>query len=111
MNDVARGAYNTNSQIKFKTTMVNSGLFDYSDAHILVKGTITIIRQGADTAAIALDKDNKKVIFKNCAPFTDEIRKINNTYVDNTKDFDVVMSMYNLIEYNNNYEKISGGVQ
>ena len=49
----------------------------------------------------------KKIIFKNCAPFTNCISKINNSNVDNAKDIDIVMSMYNLIEYNDNYSKTS----
>ena len=49
----------------------------------------------------------KKIIFKNCAPFTNCISKINNSKVDNAKDIDIVMSMYNLIEYNDNYSKTS----
>ena len=53
---------------------------------------------------------NKKVIFKNCAPFTDCISKINNTQVDNAKDIDIVMPMYNLIEYSDNYSKTSGSL-
>ena len=52
----------------------------------------------------------KKVIFKNCAPFTDCISKINNTQVDNAKDIDIVMPMYNLIEYSDNYSKTSGSL-
>ena len=51
----------------------------------------------------------KKVIFKNCAPFTDCISKINNTQVDNAKDIDIVMPMYNLIEYSNNHSKKAYG--
>ena len=47
------------------------------------------------------------MIFKNCAPFTDCMREINNTQVDNAKDIDVVMPMNNLIEYSNNYLKTS----
>ena len=50
----------------------------------------------------------KKVIFKNCAPFTDCISNTNNTQVDNAKDIDMVMPMYNLIEYSDNYSKTSG---
>ena len=56
------------------------------------------------------NNSNKKVIFKNCAPFTDCISKINNTQVDNAKDIDIVMPMYNLIEYSNNYSKKSGSL-
>ena len=91
INDESRGAYNINSQIKFKTTVLKSGSCDYSDAHILVKGTITV----NNTAAADADANNtnKKVIFKNCAPFTNCISKINNTQVDNAKDIDIVMPM------------------
>ena len=66
--DESRGAYNAASQIKFKTTMLKSSLCDYSDAYILVKGTISI-NTTAPTGAAA-NNVNKKVIFKNCAPFT-----------------------------------------
>ena len=88
--------YSVNSQIKFKTTMLKSSLCDYSDAYILVKGTITV----NDTAAADANANNtnKKVIFKNFAPFTNCISEINNTQVDNAKDIDIVMPIYNSIE-------------
>ena len=103
INDESRRAYNVNSQIKFKTTMLKSSLCDYSDAYILVKGTISV----NDTAAAdaAANNYDKKVIFKNCAPFTNCISEINNTQIDNAKDIDIVMSMHKLIEYIDNYEK------
>ena len=103
INDESRGTCNTNSQIKFKTTMLKSSLCDYSDAYILVKGTITV----NNTAAADADANNtnKKVIFKNCAPFINCIREINNTQVDNAKEIDIVICMYNLIEYSDNYLK------
>ena len=85
--------------------MLRSSLCDYSDAYILVSGTITITGAGADDAAKRLDERNKGVIFKNCAPFTDCISEINNTQIDNAKYIDVVMPMYNLIEYSDNYSK------
>ena len=50
------------------------------------------------------------MILKSCAPFVDCIREINNTQVDNAKDFDVVMPMYNLLEYNNDCSKMSGSL-
>ena len=103
MNDESRGAYNANSQIKFKTTMLKSSLCDYSDAYILVKGTITVNNTAAQGAAA--NNTNKKVIFKNCAPFTNCISEINNTQIDNAQDIDIVMPMYNLIEYSDNYAK------
>ena len=67
VNDESRGTYNFNSQIKFKTSMLKSSFCDYSDAYILVKGTITV----NNTAAACADANNtnKKVILKNCAPF------------------------------------------
>ena len=110
INDESRGTYNVNSQIKFKTTMLKSSLCDYSDAYILVKGTITIDGAGADAAARQADERDKGVIFKNCAPFTNCISEINNTQVDNAKDIDIVMHMYKLIEYSNNYAKTSGSL-
>ena len=107
INDESRGGYNVNSQIKSKTTMINSSLYDYSDAYILAKGTVTVNNTGTPATP---NNRNKKVIFKNCAQFTNCISEINNTQVDNTKDIDIVMSMYNLIEYSNNYSKISGSL-
>ena len=103
INDESRGAYNVNSQIKFKTTMLKSSLCDYSDAYIFVKGTISANNTAA--AGAAANNINRKVIFKNCAPFTNCISEINNTQVDNAKDIDIVMPMYNLIEYSDNYAK------
>ena len=101
----SRRTCSTNSQIKFKTTMLKSSLCDYSDAYIFVKGTIT----ANNTAAVDPDANNanKKVIFKNCFPFTNCISEINNTRVDNAKDIDIVLLMYHLIEYSDNYSKTS----
>ena len=101
INDEARGTYSPNKQIKFKTSMLRSSLCDYSDAYILVKGNITV----NNTAAAANDT-NKKVIFKNCAPFTNCISKINNTQIDNAEYIDIVMPMYNLLEYSDNYSNL-----
>ena len=106
INDEPRGTYDVGRQTKFKTTMLKSSLCDYSDAYIHVKGTITV----NNTAAADDDANNtnKKVIFKNCAPFTKCISEINNTNIDDAKDIDIVMSMYNLIEYSDKYSKTSG---
>ena len=101
----ARGTYNVNSQIKFKTTMLKSSLCDYSDAYILANGKITITGAGADAATRQADGRDKGVAFKNCAPFINCISEINNTQADNAKDIDIVMPMYNLIEYSDNYAK------
>ena len=107
INDQSRGVYNTNSDIRFKTTMRKSSLCDYSDAYILVKGRITISGAGDDAAARQADGKNKGVIFKNCEPFTNCKCEIINTEVDNPKDIDIVVPMYNLTEYNDNYSKTS----
>ena len=109
-NNESRGACNVNSQIKFKTTMLKSSLCDYSDAYILVKETITINGIGADAAARRANEREKDVAFKNCVPFTNCISEINNTQVDNVKDIDIVMPMYNLIEYSDNYAKTTGSL-
>ena len=108
VNDESRGAYNVNSQIKFKTTMLKSSLCDYSDAYILVKGTISVNNTAAQGAAA--NNTNKKVISKSCAPFTNCVSEINNTQIDNAKDIDIVMPMYNLIEYSDNYAKTTGSL-
>ena len=110
INDESRGAYDVNSQIKFKTTMLKSSLCDCSDAYILVKGKITIAGAGDDAAARQADERDKDVAFKNCAPFINCISEINNTQIDNAKDIDIVMPMYNLIEYSDNYAKTTGSL-
>ena len=101
--DEAYGTYSTNSQTKFKTTMLKSSLCDYSDAYLLIKRTIIVVGQGPDPSEIAADRKHQQVIFKNCAPFTNCRSEINNTQAVNMKDIDFVMLMYNLIEYSNNY--------
>ena len=72
--------------------MLRSSLCDYSDAYILVKGNITVNNTAAAGAAAA-NNTNKKVIFKNCAPFTSCISKINNTKIDNAECIHIVMPM------------------
>ena len=88
--------------------MIRSILCDHSDAHILVKGTITI--QNTAAAGAAVNNANKKVIFKKCASFTDCINEMNNTQVDDAQRINVVMAMYNLIEYSDAYSKTSGSL-
>ena len=88
--------------------MTRSNLCDYSDACIFVSGTVIIDRAGADDAVKPADEKNKGVILKNCEPFPNCISEINNTHIDNARDIDVVMPMYNLIEYRDNYLKTSG---
>ena len=107
MNDESRGGYTTGSDIKFKTTMLKSSFCDYADAYILFKGTMTTTGAGYDASARQADERNKSVIFKNCLPFTKCISKINYTEIDNAQDIDIVIPMYNLIEYSDNYSKTS----
>ena len=90
--------------------MLKSSLCDYSDAYIHVKGKITITGEGDNDAAKRADQRNKGAAFKNCAPFITCISEINNTQIDNCKDIDIVMPMYNLIEYSDNYAKTSGSL-
>ena len=97
--------HTVNKQIKFRSMLRSS---DYSDAYILFKENISVNNTAA--AGAGANNTNKKIIFKNCAPFTDCIRKINNTQVYNVKDIHIVMLMYNLIEYSDNYSKTSGSL-
>ena len=101
-------AYPPNKRIRFKTAMLRSNLCDYIDAYILVKGNITVNNTAADGAAA--NNAAKKVIFKNCVLFTNCISKINNTRIDNAEYIDIVMPMYNLIEYSDNYSKTTGSL-
>ena len=94
--------YKPNKQIRFKTSMLRSDLCDYSHAYIVVKGDIVL------TKAIRrrpIDIRNRFLAFKNNAPFTNCISKINNVLTDNAEDLDIVMPMYNLLEYSQNYRK------
>ena len=113
INDDITGAYSPNKQIRFKTAMLRSSLCDYSDAYILVKGNISVNNTAgaaAAAAAAAANNTSKKLIFKNCAPFTNCISKINNTQIDNAEYIDIVMPMYNLKEYSDNFSKTSGSL-
>ena len=88
--------------------MLRSSLCDYSDAYILVKGSITVINTAAADAAA--NNTNKKIIFKNCTPFSKYMSRINGTDVNNAEYIDIVMPMYNLIEYSDDYSKTSGSL-
>ena len=85
--------------------MLKSNLCDYSDAYTLFEGTIAVNNTAAADANA--NNTNKKVVFKNFAPFTNCISELNNTQVVNTKDIHIVMPPYNLIEYSENYSKTS----
>ena len=86
--------------LKFETKVIRSNLCEYSDAYILVTGHITATGDNA----------NAKVAFKNCAPFTKCVTHINDEHVDNADNLDIVMPMYNLIEYSDNYSDTSGSL-
>ena len=83
--------------------MLRSDLWDFSDVYIVVKGTITVT--DPDNA-----KRNKSAAFKNNAPFVNCISKINGVQIYNAEDLDVVMPMYNLPEYSNNYKNTTGSL-
>ena len=78
--------------------MLKSSLCRYSDTYIDVTGSITVFRAGATKAALQVDRNNQQVISKISVHFTYCITEISNTQVDNTKDFDVLVPMYNLID-------------
>ena len=100
--------YKPTKQIRFKTSMLRSDLCDYSDAYIVVKGDITLTKTNGRGI---IDIRNRFLAFKNNAPFTNCISKINNVLIDNAEDLDVGMPIYNLIEYNKNYIKTTGSVR
>ena len=103
--------YNENKPIRFKTPMLRSNLCDYSDAYILVKGTITVTAPGANNGANNIrDKRNRPLILKNNAPFVSCITRSNGELIEDADDLDIVMSMYNLLEYSKNYRKIIGSL-
>ena len=94
--------YNENKSIRFKTPMLRSNLCDYFDAYILVKGTITV------AGSNPRNRQNRPVILKNNALFVSCITRINGELIEDADDLDIVMSMYNLLEYSKNYRKTIG---
>ena len=83
--------------LNFKAAILKSSFCDYADAHILVKGKITITWAGDAAAARQTNERSKGVIFKNCAPFIKCISKVNGTEIDNAQNIDIVIPMYNLV--------------
>ena len=84
--------------VTFETKVIKPNLCDYSDAYILVTGSIAVT--GGD--------GNTRVALKNCAPFTKCVTHINNEHVDGANNLDIIMPMYNLIEYSDKYSNTSG---
>ena len=98
-NNVDYGEGNEDSiTVKFETKVLKSNLCDYSDAYILVIGNITA--PGGDAST--------RVAFKTCAGFTKCITHINDEHVDNADKVYIIIPMYNLIEYSDNYSDTSG---
>ena len=103
--------YNENKSIRYKTPMLRSNLCDYSDAYILVEGTIRVTAPGANNGANNIrDKRNRPLILKNNSPFVSCITRINGELIEDADDLDIVMSMYNLLEYSKNYRKTIGSL-
>ena len=98
----AEDRYKPSKQIRFKTSILRSDLCDFCDTYLVVKGTITLTK--ADEKGF-IDIRNRLLGFKNNTPFINCISKINNALIDNAEDLDVVMPMYNLLEYSKNYKK------
>ena len=87
--------------------MLKASICDYSDAYILVEGSIYVVGQGANDAAIAVDRKDKEVVFKDCALFTSRISKRNDTEADSAEDLDIVMQIYKLLENSANHAETS----
>ena len=96
--------YNENKSIRFKTPMLRSDICGYADAYILVNGTITVA--GNEPR----DRQNRPLILKNNAPFVSCITRINNELIEDADDLDIIMPMYNLLEYSKNYRKNIGSL-
>ena len=96
VNDQNNGQYGrgneNDSTIKFETKVIKPNLCDYSDAYILVTGGIKV----EDIAA------NTNVAFKNCVPFTRCVTHINDEHVETAENLDIIMAIYNIIEYSDN---------
>ena len=123
--DQSQENYDVNKEIRIKTSMLRSDFCDFSDAYIVVKGTITVTKKTLtnddteapnNTVANATNTANdnafgeKKLVFRNNAPFINCVLKINGVKIDNVEDLDVVMPMYNLLEYSKNYKKTTGNL-
>ena len=104
INDQNNGQYGrgneNDSTIKFETKVIKPNLCDYSDAYVLVTGDIKVVDVAADT----------NVGFKNCAPFTRCVTHINDEHVETAENLDIIMPMYNLLEYSDNYADSSGSL-
>ena len=96
--------YNENKSVRFKTPMLRSDLCYYADAYILVNSTILV--NGLNPR----DRQNRPLTLKNNAPFISCITRINNELIEDADDLDIVIPMYNLLEYSKNYRKTIGSL-
>ena len=103
----ANDRYKLNKPTRFKTSMLRSDLCDFSDAYIVVKGDITLMK--AENRYF-IDVRNRFLAFKNNAPFSNCISKINNVLINKAEDLHIVMPMYNLLECSKNYSKTTGSL-
>ena len=101
--DQSGGTYHTNKEIRFKTPMLRSDLCDFNEAYTIVTGKITVKNPNNNAY-------DKKLALKNNAPFFSCISKINNTLIDNAEDLHIVMPLYNLLQYSQNYRKTTGSL-
>ena len=103
----AKYRHKPSKQIRLKASMLRSDLCDFSDAYIVVKGTVTLTKTNGTGI---IDKRNRFLAFKNNAPFTNCTSKINNVLIDNAEGLGVVTPMYNLLESIKNYKKPTGSL-
>ena len=99
VNDSSKSNYDATNEITYNTEILESNLRDYNDAYILVRDDVTFIAASAT-----------QVAFKNCAPFSKCIPKIDEATIDDAEDLDLVMSMYSVIEHRPNYSKTTGSL-
>ena len=96
--------YNENKSIRFKTPILRSDVRDYADDYVLIDGIIIVARNAPR------DRQNRPVILKNNAPFISCIARYNGELIEDADDLDVVMPIYNLLEYSKNYRKTMGSL-
>ena len=99
VNDNSKSNYDATNEITYNTEILESNLRDYNDAYILVRDDVTFIAASAT-----------QVAFKNCAPFSKCIPKIDEATIDDAEDLDLVMWMYSVIEHRSNYSKTTGSL-
>ena len=103
-NDLSNGQQSVNKNKRFKPPVLRSDLRDYSDAYIYTKGAITVVGTTGN------NRIKKQLAFKNNVPFSSCISNIINAFIDNLEEFDIVMWMYNLLEYSVSYSMTLGSL-